>query len=797
MSNVFHQLVRLSLTAGWMTLLLLLLRPLLKKAPRRFSCLLWALVGVRLALPFSLESRVSLVPQAIAAPPQVLPVSTLSPIAAPALTQTAAAQAAPAAPAAFPWQTVLSLLWVVGMGVMLLHALVSYIRLLKQVQVSIRLSKNIYLCDNISAPFVLGIAKPRIYLPSDMDGKLADDVLAHERSHLRRGDHIWKPLGYLLLSVYWFNPLCWLAYTMFCRDMEQACDESVIRNMDDSGRRRYSAALLTYSIPRSAVAACPLAFGEVSAKTRIRGVLQYRKPKFWVILVSLVLCVVLAVGLLTDPVAKAEAPSGTEDISAQTEEPIFDQYPARLNVLHEFLYASPLETTLYNSPSEADTVIATLEAETEVLVLRGGYIDGTLWLYVQYEDMTGWMKCGDEFFGGRHEGQDGASPAEEAENSGLPGTGVCPLFRGGTLYGSPSEASKVLMTLEAGASVTVKRRENIGPDQWAYVQYGDTLGWLKFDDDGDTAPADTTDTIIHQGPDGSTEYILPAGTAIYNSPSENSRVILTLDAETAVTALRVDNIGGKQWAYVQAGDRTGWTKCGGFLPDAQPAADAAEQGLPDYVLPQDATVYVAPSEASRSHATLQAGTTVSIWNLDSVGGCQWAYIQCGDTLGWIKYGGDEAQTVSYVGLLYTPSESISLLRAPTDNAATGATLEAGVTLQVIRQDTIGTEEWVYVQCYDPSVCGWLRVTGEGAAPLDSWGGPAYVLPEDAQLFDVAGSATPSGVVLRAGTTVQVRQLASCATDEEEYKMAFVQCADPEAFGWIRYDWATPGTSDRP
>ena len=796
MSNVFYQLARLSLTAGWMTLLLLLLRPLLKKAPRRFSCLLWALVGVRLALPFSLESRVSLVPQAIAAPPQLLPVNAPSPIAAPTLTQAAAAQAAPAATAAFPWQTVLAVLWAIGVGVMLIYALVSYIRLLKQVQVSIRLNKNVYLCDNIRSPFVLGIVKPRIYLPSDMDGKLADDVLAHERSHLRRGDHIWKPLGYLLLSVYWFNPLCWLAYIMFCRDMEQACDESVIRNLDDSGRRRYSAALLTYSIPRNAVAACPLAFGEVSAKARIRGVLQYRKPKFWVILVSLVLCVVLAVGLLTDPVAQAESPSDAEDISAQTEEPIFDQSPARLNVLHEFGYASSLETTLYNSPSENGTVIATLEAETEVLVLRGGYIDGTLWLYVQYEDMAGWMKCGNEFFSGRPESDDGTSPAEPVENSGLPGTGVCTLFQGGTLYRSPSETSKALMTLEAGASVTVKRRENIGPDQWAYVQYGDTLGWLKFDDNGDTVPADTQDTIIHQSPDGSTEYILPAGTALYGSPSENSRVILTLDAEAAVTALRVETIGGKQWAYVQAGDRTGWMKCDSLLPNAQPAAEAAEQGLPDYVLPQDATVYVAPSETSRSHATLQAGTTVSIWNLDSVGGSQWAYIQCGDTLGWIKYG-EEAQLVSYVGLLYAPAESISLLRAPTDNAAAVATLEPGVTIQVIRQETVGREQWVFVQCYDPSVDGWLRVTGEDAVPLDTWGGPTYVLPEDTPLFDVAGSATPSGVVLRAGTTVQLRQLATCITDELEYKMAFVQCATPEAYGWIHYTWATPGTSDRP
>ena len=226
MNHFFTQLVRQSLTGGWIILALLLLRPLIKKLPRWISCLLWALAAVRLVMPFSLESKMSLVPQQIAATTQITPIIANIPISQPAVQA-----AAPAAAQHVSWQELLPVLWLMGGAIMAIYALVSYIRILKRVQVSIRVGDKLYLCDQVRSPFILGIFRPRIYLPSDMDEATTRLVLSHERSHLRRGDHLWKPLGYALLCLHWFNPLCWAAYLLFCRDIEQACDEAVVKDM--------------------------------------------------------------------------------------------------------------------------------------------------------------------------------------------------------------------------------------------------------------------------------------------------------------------------------------------------------------------------------------------------------------------------------------------------------------------------------------------------------------------------------------------------------------------------------------
>ena len=281
MQSFFYGLARQSLTAGWMILALLLLRPLLKKAPRAFSCLLWGLAAVRLVFPFSLESRVSLVPQQIAAPVRVTPIDPTY-FAGPTI-QTGAPAAAQVVSRGISWREVVPWVWLIGVAVMGIYALVSYLRLARRVRASVRIKDRLYICDNVSSPFILGLFRPKIYLPSDLVQPATDYVLAHERAHLRRGDHLWKPLGYALLTVYWFNPLCWLAYILFCRDMEQACDEAVIKNMTQKDKKAYSAALLQCSMPRSAIAACPVAFGEVSVKQRIRGVLNYRRPTLWMV----------------------------------------------------------------------------------------------------------------------------------------------------------------------------------------------------------------------------------------------------------------------------------------------------------------------------------------------------------------------------------------------------------------------------------------------------------------------------------------------------------------------------------
>ena len=207
----------------------------------------------------------------------------------------------------YVWTEIAGWVWLIGLGAMLLYALVSYLRLRRRVSVSLPIQDHIYLCDAISSPFILGVVKPHIYLPSGLDEVQRQNVLSHERAHLTRRDHWWKPLGFALLAVYWFNPVLWLAYTLLCRDIELACDERVIRTMDESAVKTYSTVLLACSMPRKAVITCPLAFGEVGVKERVRNALHYKKPAFWVVAASVAVCVVVAVCFLTDPPTDTDA----------------------------------------------------------------------------------------------------------------------------------------------------------------------------------------------------------------------------------------------------------------------------------------------------------------------------------------------------------------------------------------------------------------------------------------------------------------------------------------------------------
>ncbi|MBQ7337080.1 MAG: M56 family metallopeptidase [Clostridia bacterium] len=309
MSTVFLRVCNLALVAAWVALAVMLARLLLRKAPRWISCLLWSVVALRLMLPFSFESMFSLIPSAQPLPENIAMVpqpvissgiaavdNVVNPVISATLT--------PAVGDSInPMQLLLEIgawVWLVGVGGMLVYALISYLRLTRSVRASIR-ENGVLRCDDITSPFILGVIRPRIYLPSTLDEQTAAYVIAHERAHLRRWDHIWKPLGFALLSVYWFQPLLWVAYVLLCRDIEAACDERVIREMDGGDKKRYSEALLSCSVRSRALSACPLAFGEVGVKSRIRAVLNYRRPAFWVILIAVLLSVLLAVGLLSDP----------------------------------------------------------------------------------------------------------------------------------------------------------------------------------------------------------------------------------------------------------------------------------------------------------------------------------------------------------------------------------------------------------------------------------------------------------------------------------------------------------------
>ena len=317
MAAVFLKLLNLSISASWLVLAVLVLRLISKRSPKWMNVLLWGIVALRLTLPFSIESALSLIPSAETVSPaavQFAPaptitsgVSVIDNAVNSSLSEHFAAVPTASVNPLYVWTEIAGWVWLIGLGAMLLYALASYLRLRRRVSVSLPIQDNIYLCDAISSPFILGVVKPHIYLPSGLDEVQRQNVLSHERAHLARRDHWWKPLGFALLAVYWFNPVLWLAYTLLCRDIELACDERVIRTMDESAVKTYSTVLLACSMPRKAVITCPLAFGEVGVKERVRNALHYKKPAFWVVAASVTVCVVVAVCFLTDPPTDTDA----------------------------------------------------------------------------------------------------------------------------------------------------------------------------------------------------------------------------------------------------------------------------------------------------------------------------------------------------------------------------------------------------------------------------------------------------------------------------------------------------------
>lgn len=309
MESLFIKLLNNSISAGWLVLAVLLARLMLKKAPKKFRCALWGLVGLRLALPVRLQSVFSLVPSAVTVSQNIMldptPAvnsgisaldSAVNPVVAASFTPEPWASTNPLQILIFA----ASVLWLAGLATLLLYSAVSWLRLRRRVAESVPLRSNIRLCHRVDSPFVLGIFKPRIYLPLGMDEGSMELVIAHEQAHIRRRDNLTKPLAFLLLAVYWFNPLLWIAYILLCRDMELACDERVLR--EKSGiRKDYASALLQCSVPRHPAAVCPVAFGEVGVKQRIKSILDDKKPALWLTAAAVVLIVVLALCFLTDP----------------------------------------------------------------------------------------------------------------------------------------------------------------------------------------------------------------------------------------------------------------------------------------------------------------------------------------------------------------------------------------------------------------------------------------------------------------------------------------------------------------
>ena len=320
MNELFLKIVNMSISASWLVLVVLILRFVLKKAPKWVNILLWGIVAIRLICPFSFESALSLIPSAETFPEKVIsgpsfdvqtgitPVDNrindylgdryFEGVTVPANNGNNI-------------MTILTIVWTIGILLLVAYTVISYWRLRRKVDTAVRYKDNIFQSENVKSPFVLGIIKPRIYLPFNMNGQDLEHVVAHEQAHIHRKDHWWKPFGFLLMTIHWFNPLVWLAYVLLCRDIELACDERVIKELGNEQRADYTQALVACSVNRRMIAACPLAFGEVGVKDRVKSVMNYKKPAFWGVVLAVIVCVFVAVCFLTNPVTKNNGTDGT------------------------------------------------------------------------------------------------------------------------------------------------------------------------------------------------------------------------------------------------------------------------------------------------------------------------------------------------------------------------------------------------------------------------------------------------------------------------------------------------------
>lgn len=857
--SLFWQVVRLSLTAGWMILVLLALRPLLKKAPRRFSCLLWGLVAIRLALPFSFESRVSMVPQAAAAPQKIA--QTLNPgqmnwVSPAALTANPLPAAEAAAPAFSP-ASLIPLAWGLGIAAMLLYAAVSYFRLSRQVRLSAPAGKRVYRCDTISTPFILGIVNPKIYLPSDLDERTAVSVLAHEQAHLRRGDHLWKPLGYVLLSIYWFNPLCWVAYFLFCRDVEQACDEAVIEHMDTQQKKDYSAALLACAAPNR-VQVCPLAFAEVGVKQRIAGVLNYRKPKFWVVALAALLCISLTAGLLTDPVKATK----TEDTTQQT-----------LPTGAEISTTVGVPLNVRSEPTLNAPAIAVLETGTQIQILRTQSVDGIIWAYVSADTLTenGWVVA---VYLNTVEGETLPTVSAAATpTSPSPASDVTVTTKGAVdLYASPSVKSRVVFRLEDGSPVTILRIDSIGELSWAYVQSVDLdrPGWILVDSLNtesidlsiyDAAPVATPTVPLPAQLSSSilTEEI-PATTKgtvdLYASPTVKSRVVFQLEDGSPVMILRIDSIGQQSWAYVQSVDldRPGWIPLDSLdtsnvdlsiytTPVTYPTTPLPMQsdginitGETSATTKEALTLYVSPSLNARIQGELAQGEPVTIIRIDSIGQADWAYVRS-DThniVGWtladaldlgngvsIPSADDmelleaiaEKQTAAREEHMqsdafrrqlaqvmggtatYTYDTAMNVYREPSLSSAIVAELEAGTVLHQSEVQNNDEGAWAYITADTLPEGGWIlaALAEDANMPQAMVEGTPAVVTGPLNVRSEPDPKSSVVTMLEAGTQVEILR----SETKDETTWAYISFDGANATGWVVAEYLNTSENSTP
>ena len=380
MNELFLNIINMSILASWLILAVLLFRLILKKAPKWLNVLFWGMVTVRLICPLTIESPISMIPDSFANgefvsawmdeylddidihhPDSVYYDAAIGAGREPisdgeggCYVVTKHEQLGEPATIENTVIPVLVIAWVAGMAILALYIVISYWRLHRKVDTAVLYKENIFQSENINSPFVLGIIKPRIYLPFKMDAQDLEHVIAHEQAHIRRKDHWWKPLGFLLLTIHWFNPLMWLAYVLLCRDIELACDEKVIKVLNNEQRADYTQALVACSVNRRMIAACPLAFGEISVKERVKSVMNYKKPDFGIVIMATIFCIIVAVCFLTNPttiddhfvITNSDSPANTnkltQDIQLDTQR--MNQSTVPYYFAHKALYEpTPIE----------------------------------------------------------------------------------------------------------------------------------------------------------------------------------------------------------------------------------------------------------------------------------------------------------------------------------------------------------------------------------------------------------------------------------------------------------------------
>ena len=338
----FSNVMNISIMASWLILVVLLLRFVLKKAPKWIHVALWGVVALRLVMPFSIESVFSLIPSTETISMELLQTESvegqqqayLEIVSNPAYGNDVSVKLDKNI-SSFQWDIMLMTMpWMIGMAFMAAYAVISYLRLYRKVYTAVLYKDNIFQSENISSPFVLGMIKPKIYLPFKLDDQTFENVVAHEKAHICRKDHWWKILGFILLIIHWFNPFMWMAYILLCRDIELACDEKVIRELGYEQRAEYAQALVECSINRRAIAICPLAFGEVGVKERVKAVMNYKKSTFLTIVLAVCVCLIVAACFLTDP----------SDNQLHAPEPFCHTYR-----VEEILYSAPQYSFSYST----------------------------------------------------------------------------------------------------------------------------------------------------------------------------------------------------------------------------------------------------------------------------------------------------------------------------------------------------------------------------------------------------------------------------------------------------------------